>query len=80
MNGTFKSARHEVLRRLLKERRQRAEISQHELATRMGRYQSFVTSVETGQHRVTVVEFLDYADALEFDPCAAIRRVRGGKI
>jgi transcriptional regulator with XRE-family HTH domain len=75
MNGTLKSGRHEALRRLLKERRQRAELTQHELAARMGRYKSFITAVETGQHRVTVVEFLGFAEALEFDVCAAIRRV-----
>jgi hypothetical protein len=50
-------------------------MTQHELAAKMGRYQSFVTAVETGQHRVTVVELMDFAEALEFDPCAAIRRV-----
>jgi hypothetical protein len=50
-------------------------MTQHELAAKMGRYQSFVTAVETGQHRVAVVEPIDFAEALEFDPCAAIRRV-----
>lgn len=64
-----------ALRRLLKQRRQRAEMTQHELAAKMGRYQSFITAVETGQHRVTVLELIDFAEALEFDPCAAIRRV-----
>jgi predicted transcriptional regulator len=76
MNGTSKLARHEALRRFLKLQRQGAEITQHQLAERMGQYRSFVSAVETGQHRVTVVEFLDWADALDFDPCEAIRRVR----
>jgi transcriptional regulator with XRE-family HTH domain len=79
MNGTAKSSRHEALRRFLKLQRQAAEITQHQLAERMGRYRSFVSAVETGQHRLTVVEFLDWADALDFDPCEAIRRVRDGK-
>jgi ribosome-binding protein aMBF1 (putative translation factor) len=50
-------------------------MSQHELAAKMKRYRSFVTAVETGQHRVSVIEFLDFAAALEFDPAAAIRRI-----
>jgi hypothetical protein len=41
----------------------------------MGQYRSFVSAVETGQHRVSVVEFLDYADTLGFDPSEAIKRV-----
>ena len=68
-------SRHHELRKLLRERRRRAELSQHELSAKMNRYRSFVTAVETGQHRVTVIEFLDFAAALEFDPAAAIRRI-----
>lgn len=79
MNGTFKSTRHEALRRFLRERRRQADVTQHQLAAKMNRYRSFITAVETGQHRITVVEFLDFADALKFDPCAAIRRVRSTK-
>jgi len=75
MNGTLKDPRHEELRRLLKQRRQRKELKQSELAVKMKRYRNFVTNVETGLHRVTVTEFLDFAEALEFDPAAAIRRL-----
>jgi hypothetical protein len=41
----------------------------------MGRPQAFVSAIETGQQRVTVVEFLEFADALGFDPQSAIRRI-----
>jgi len=75
MNGTLKSSRHQAVRRLLKERRMLAGLTQHELADSMGYYRSFVTAVETGQHRVTIVEFIDFAEALGFDLCAAIRRI-----
>ncbi len=56
------SPRHEILRRLLKERRQRADLSQQEVADRIGRGQTFVSAVERGQHRVSVLEFLDFAE------------------
>jgi hypothetical protein len=39
----------------------------------MNRYRNFVTNVETGEHKVSVIEFLHFAKALEFDPAAAIR-------
>lgn len=35
---------------------------------RRRRYQSFVATVDSGQRRVDVVEFLDFADAIGFDP------------
>jgi transcriptional regulator with XRE-family HTH domain len=67
--------RHEILRRLLKELRQRADLSQQEVADRIGRGQTFVSAVERGQHRVSVLEFLDFAEAIGFDAAAALRRV-----
>jgi len=79
MSRTINSPRHEALRRLLKERRQRAEMTQQQVAAKIGRHQSFVSAVEKGQHRVSVVEFLDLADAIGFDPRAAIRRVAAAK-
>jgi transcriptional regulator with XRE-family HTH domain len=80
MNGTLTDPRHEELRRLLKQRRQAKELKQSELAAKMGRYRNFVTNVETGQHRVSVIDFLDFAKALEFDPAAAIRRLARSSI
>lgn len=69
------SPRHEFLRRLLKESRQRAYLSQQEVANRIGRGQTFVSAVERGQHRVSVLELLDFAEAIGFDAAAALRRV-----
>jgi transcriptional regulator with XRE-family HTH domain len=69
------SPQHEELRRLLKERRQRAEMTQRDVAAKLGRPQRFISQVETGSHRVTVVEFLEFAEAIGFDPAAALRRV-----
>jgi transcriptional regulator with XRE-family HTH domain len=69
------SPRHEILRRLLKECRERASLSQQVVADRIGRGQTFVSAVERGQHRVSVLEFLDFAEAIGFDAAAALRRV-----
>jgi transcriptional regulator with XRE-family HTH domain len=57
----------------LKERRQRADLSQQELADRIRRGQTFVSAVERGQHRVSVLEFLDFAEAIGFDAAAELR-------
>jgi transcriptional regulator with XRE-family HTH domain len=69
------SPQHEELRRLLIERRRRAELTQKQVAERLGRPQRFVSRVERGLHRVTVVELIEFGQALEFDPAAALRRV-----
>jgi hypothetical protein len=50
-------------------------LSQQEVANLIRRGQTFVSAVERGQHRVSVVEFLDFAEAIGFDAAAALRRV-----
>ena len=45
-----------VLRSLLRTIRKEAEVSQAELATRLGVPQSFVSKVESGERRIDIVE------------------------
>jgi hypothetical protein len=45
------------------------------VAEKLGRYQSFVANIESGQRRIDVVEFLDLASAIGFDPRDAIKRL-----
>jgi transcriptional regulator with XRE-family HTH domain len=71
----MRSPRHEVLRQILIERRQRRGLSQTEVARRLGRSQTFVSAVERGQRRVTVIEFLEMCEAIGFDPHTVIRRL-----
>lgn len=75
----LKSPRHDAVRRFLRTKRREADLSQAELAARMGRRQQWLSKVESGQHRVSVVEFLEFADALGFDERSAIRRLRSAK-
>jgi len=56
-----------------------ADLTQREVAKRMGRQQSFVSAVESGQHRVSVVELMDFAEAIGFDPRSALRRIAKAK-
>jgi transcriptional regulator with XRE-family HTH domain len=75
MSRTLRSPRHEALRRLLIEQRKAAALTQTALAKRLGRYQSFIADLERGQRRVDVVEFLELAEAIGFDPVKAIRSI-----
>ena len=72
MEKTLVSRRHKALIALLIERREAAGMTQTQLADRPGEYQSFVARLESGQRRVDVVEFLDYAAALHLDPRAVV--------
>lgn len=75
MSRTLGSPRHEVLRAFLVERRKKAGLTQVEVARKLGRHQSFVATVESGQRRIDVVELLDFADAIRFDPRDLIKRM-----
>jgi DNA-binding XRE family transcriptional regulator len=67
--------RHDALRLLLIERRLKARLSQEELGRRVGRNQRYISRIETGQHRVTVIDLIEIAEAVGFDPMAAVRRI-----
>ncbi len=69
------SPQHQELRQLLLERRQRAKLTQRQLAAKLGWNQRTISKIESGSKRVSVVELIALADALSFDPAAAIRRV-----
>ncbi|WP_292114252.1 helix-turn-helix transcriptional regulator [Mesorhizobium sp.] len=75
MVKTLGTQRHKSLIAMLVERREASGLTQTELAARLGEYQSFVARLESGQRRVDVVEFIDLAKILGFDPSAAIKRL-----
>ncbi len=70
--------RQETLRNLLREARKKAELTQVELATKLGQYKGYVSNYETGERRLDVVEFLEVAEALGVEPEAVIKAVRAG--
>jgi transcriptional regulator with XRE-family HTH domain len=75
MPSTLRSPRHEALRAFLVERRKKAGLTQAQVAARLGEHQSFVARVEAGERRVDVVELLDFAEAIGFNPREAIARL-----
>jgi transcriptional regulator with XRE-family HTH domain len=75
VSKTIRSARHEALRALIRDQRKSAHLTQAQLAKRLGRYQSYVAMVEGGELRMGVLEFLEIANAIGFDPALAIRKI-----
>jgi predicted transcriptional regulator len=78
MSRTLDARRHEALRAFLVERRKSAGLRQIDLAKRLGRTQSYVSDIEIGQKRIALIELIEWAEAIGFDPEKAITEV--GKI
>ncbi|TCU20514.1 helix-turn-helix domain-containing protein [Rhizobium sullae] len=75
MAKTLGTERHRALIALLIEKREASGLTQTELADKLGEYQSFVARLESGQRRVDVIEFLELARILNFDPFDALHRL-----
>ncbi len=75
MSKEIRSPQAVALAKLLKVKRVEADLTQRQLAERLGWDQSVISEIETGQRRVSVVELIALAKALDFDPAAAIRRI-----
>lgn len=70
------ATRYKRLCSLLRARRREAQLTQDEVAGRLGKPQSFVSKYEKGERRVDLVEFLDIADAIGFKPAEFLRALR----
>jgi transcriptional regulator with XRE-family HTH domain len=78
LTTTIGTKRHETLIALLIEERVAAGMTQDDLADALGEYQSFVARLESGQRRIDVIEFLDIAKVVGFDPKALITKLEIG--
>jgi transcriptional regulator with XRE-family HTH domain len=72
---SLRSSDHIRLISLLASAREKAGLTQQQLADRLGKPQSFVAKYEGGERRIDVIEFLAIARALEFDPARAVREI-----
>jgi HTH-type transcriptional regulator/antitoxin HipB len=76
MSRTLRSSRQKKLVALIIAERKAAGLSQAEVAKKLRRYQSVVANIESGERRIDVVEFLEIAEAIGFNPAEAIERLR----
>ena len=79
MRDLLRSEPYRVLRDHLVWARRRARLTQKALAARIGRRQSYISEVETGQRRLDIIEFTHLVGALGLDPAEVMRVLaRGG--
>lgn len=57
------------------EARERAGLSQRDLAERLGKHRSFVSKIEGRERRIDIVELLALADALGVAPAAFVELI-----
>ena len=67
--------KYELLRRMLVEARTEAGLKQADVADRLGRPQSYISKIERGERGVDVIEFLEIAKAIGFNPTALLRKL-----
>jgi transcriptional regulator with XRE-family HTH domain len=75
MRDTLRSPRQIVLRTELRALRERHRLSQDEVATRLGKPQSFVSKYEGGERRLSLIEFIDVVRAIGDEPVTVLRRL-----
>jgi transcriptional regulator with XRE-family HTH domain len=72
--------KYDQFRQLLIQARKAAGMTQLELAAKLSRPQSFVSKFERGERRLDVIEFLDIARALGFDPAHFLKKISKSKV
>jgi ribosome-binding protein aMBF1 (putative translation factor) len=68
LRKTLRSRGHQILIQVLVEAREKAGMTQRDLAGRIKRPHSFVGRMEAGERRVDVIEFIEIARVLGADP------------
>jgi transcriptional regulator with XRE-family HTH domain len=72
---TVFTKRYGLLLSMLISLRNNQGLSQHQLAKKLKKPQSFVSKYERGERRLDVIEFLDIAKSLGADPLEIIKKI-----
>lgn len=76
VSGMFKDdIRRETLRHELREARLRAGLRQIDVALKLGKPQSYVAKVESGERRIDLIEALDLCQVVSLDPKVLIKKL-----
>jgi transcriptional regulator with XRE-family HTH domain len=79
MSKPIHTERHRRFRALLVAERKAHGLTQTQIAVRLGKPPSYVAKYELGERRLDVLEFLDVAAAIGFDPTELIRNLQEGE-
>lgn len=79
MPASIAKPEYQLLRQFLVEARERAGLTQTQVAQRLQRAQSFVSKYELGERRLDVIDFVQVCDCLGVDPGELLRQVLKAK-
>lgn len=80
MSKPIHSAQSKRLRHLLVRYRKEAGLTQAELATQIGRPQTFISKIEIGERRIDVIELIQMLAAMRADPVEFIAALTRKKL
>ena len=80
MAKAIHSARHQRLISMLIEKRRAAGMTQAEVAKALGRHQPFIANIEKGERRVDVLELIDLAAIMGFDPSEMVADLKNAAL
>ncbi|MEY4768167.1 MAG: hypothetical protein RL637_806 [Pseudomonadota bacterium] len=70
-----KNSQYDSFQKALITARQENNLTQQEVAFRLGKPQSFVSKYESGERRLDVIEFLDVCQALSITPQSILQKL-----
>lgn len=70
-----RNPRYEQLQRALMDARQSIHLTQQEVASLLGKPQSYISKYESGERRLDVVEFLEVCEVLKVKPVSILKRL-----
>jgi transcriptional regulator with XRE-family HTH domain len=76
LSKSLYSERWEQLLEIMKRTRKEYGLTQSQLATRLGRPQSLIAKIESGERKLDVCQFLDYVEAIGTDPVILIQELK----
>ncbi len=79
MQKSLRTPRQQLFLSLLVEARKAKGLTQAELATALGKPQSFVAKYENGERRLDVIEFVDIAAALNMSSSDLLAQIESFK-
>lgn len=78
MTSSVFTKKYEIFRGLLIQYRKNSGLTQKALSDKLQRHQSYVSKYENGERRLDIIEFLDIAEALLFDPHEFLKKLNEG--
>lgn len=69
----YSTPKYALLRQMLIGERTKAELKQSDVSLKLGKPQSYISKIERGERGMDIVEFIEIAEAIGFDPVKFLR-------